>query len=114
MAVTTAGGSSATSKADRFKFMPTITQVSPSSGPTAGGETVTVTGTGFVSGQTTIKFGMRKATAVSCVSWDVANPAAETTCTVTSPAHGAETVDVRAVVNKATSPKTSGDQYTYA
>jgi pimeloyl-ACP methyl ester carboxylesterase len=112
--VTTAGGTSATSKADRFKFTPTITGVSPSSGSTAGGETVTITGTGFVSGQTMIKFGTRKATAVSCVSWDVANPAAETTCTVSSPAHGAETVNVRATVNKATSPKTAGDRYTYA
>jgi hypothetical protein len=112
--VTTAGGSSATSTADRFKFTPTVTQVSPSSGSTAGGETVTVRGAGFVSGQTTIKFGTRRATAVSCVSWDVANPTAETTCTVTAPAHGAGTVDVRAMINKATSAKTSGDRYTYA
>jgi hypothetical protein len=112
--VTTAGGTSATSKADRFKFTPTISSVSPGGGSTAGGETVTVTGTGFISGQTTIKFGARKATSVSCASWDVANPTLETTCTVTAPMHSAGTVDVRGTVNKATTPRTPADRYTYA
>jgi hypothetical protein len=76
---------------------------------------VTVTGTGFVSGQTTIRFGAAKAaTMVNCVSWDVNNPSATTTCTVTSPAHSAETVNVRAIVNKAISPKVAADRYTFS
>jgi hypothetical protein len=50
--VTTAGGTSATGAADRFSYTatppsaPTITAIGPSSGPTSGGTTVTVTGTG--------------------------------------------------------------------
>jgi len=111
--VTTAGGTSGTGRADRFKFVPTISNVSPSQGSTAGGETVTITGTGFVSAATTVKFGRVKARSVNCTSWDVANPAVETTCTVTSPAHMAATVNVRATVNKTTSPNTAADQYTY-
>jgi hypothetical protein len=112
--VATAGGTSATSRADRFTFAPTVTQVSPSSGPAAGGQTVTITGTGFVSAHTTIKFGTRKAIVVSCSSWDPSNPSVESTCTVSSPPHAAETVDVRATVNGVSSAKTARDRYTYS
>jgi len=111
---TTAGGTTAISTADRFTFTPTISGVSPRSGSSAGGETVTITGTGFVSGHTTIKFGAAKATAVNCTSWNVSNPTVATTCTVTSPAHRAETVNVRATVNKVTSPHTPADRYTFS
>ncbi|HEX4444227.1 MAG TPA: SdrD B-like domain-containing protein [Galbitalea sp.] len=47
--VTTPGGSSAISVADEFTHFepPTITSISPSAGPTAGGTAVTITGTGF-------------------------------------------------------------------
>jgi len=46
--VTTAAGTSATSRADQFSYgAPTVTQINPSAGPTAGGTTVTITGTGF-------------------------------------------------------------------
>jgi Secretory lipase/IPT/TIG domain len=111
--VSTAGGTTPTVTADRFKFLPTITNVSPNSGPTAGGQSVTITGTGFVSGQTTIKFG-RKALSVDCTSWNVASPSAETICTAITPQHTAGTVDVRATVNKVTSVKTAPDRYTYS
>ncbi len=45
--VTTAEGTSAISSADRFTYVPApvVTSVSPTSGPTAGGTTVTITGT---------------------------------------------------------------------
>ena len=45
--VVTAGGTSATSSADHFLYIaaPTVTSISPSSGPTAGGTSVTITGT---------------------------------------------------------------------
>jgi hypothetical protein len=36
--------------------MPTITSISPPSGPAAGGQPTTITGTAFVAGQTQIKF----------------------------------------------------------
>ena len=47
--VTTPGGKSATSPADRFTYIvaPAVTGVSPTSGPLAGGTLVTITGSGF-------------------------------------------------------------------
>jgi alpha-tubulin suppressor-like RCC1 family protein len=107
--VTNEWGTSPISLADRFKFAPTVSNVSPNTGSTAGGTTVTVTGTGFVAGTTAtkFKFGLRKGTSVSCAS--------TTTCKVVSPAHAAGTVDVKATVNKVSSAKSApADQYTYA
>ena len=50
--VTTPGGTSATSSADHFTYtaVPTVTAVSPSSGPGAGGTSVTVTGSNLANG----------------------------------------------------------------
>jgi hypothetical protein len=45
--VTTTWGTSPTSLADRFKFAPTVTGLTPATGSSAGGSSVTVTGTGF-------------------------------------------------------------------
>jgi hypothetical protein len=52
--VKTVGGSTDTSSADRFTYVPapTITTVSPSSGPTAGGTAITISGSGFLPGAT--------------------------------------------------------------
>ena len=56
--VTTPGGTSAISAADKFTYLaiPTVTGITPAAGPVAGGTTVTVTGTGFT-GATVVKFG---------------------------------------------------------
>src|SRR5437016_1687044 len=56
--VTTGGGTSATSAADQFTYIgaPTVTNVSPNTGPTTGGTSVTITGTNFT-GATAVKFG---------------------------------------------------------
>ncbi|MCL4449517.1 MAG: IPT/TIG domain-containing protein, partial [Actinobacteria bacterium] len=75
----TAGG---TSNGVNFIYIPppTITSISPTSGPQIGGTTVTLTGTGFstTGGGTTVDFGPNNpATSVSCPS--------TTSCTVTSP-----------------------------
>jgi hypothetical protein len=104
----TSGGTSAVTTADRFKFTPTITALNPTGGSTAGGNTVTVKGTGFGIGTkaTIFKFGTAKATGVSC-------PTAEE-CTVIAPSHAAGKVAVKATVNKVSSPKTSADLYTYS
>jgi hypothetical protein len=68
---------------------------------------VTVTGTGFALGSaTTFKFGSAKASSVNCSS--------STKCTVLSPPHVAATVDVKATVNAIASPKSAGDQFTFA
>lgn len=45
--ITTAGGTFTMSGAYRYSPAPTASAVNPSSGPEAGGNTVTITGTGF-------------------------------------------------------------------
>src|SRR6185369_15157611 len=61
--VTTPGGTSATSAADQFTYAapPTVTSISPTSGPQTGGTTVVITGTNF-SGATAVTFGATAAT----------------------------------------------------
>src|SRR5204862_152124 len=56
--VTTAGGTSAISLKDHYKFTPLVASVSPTGGPGAGGTTVTVNGSGFAPGApaTKVKF----------------------------------------------------------
>jgi alpha-tubulin suppressor-like RCC1 family protein len=106
--VTNSWGTSAVSKADRFTFTPTVTGLSPTSGPEAGGTSVTVTGSGFATGTTAtrFRFGTTLAASVNCTS--------SSTCTVVSPAHEARTVDVKASVNHVPSPRNRpGDQFTY-
>jgi hypothetical protein len=106
--VTTPGGTSVVTTADRFKFTPTITELQPTGGSTLGGNTVTIKGTGFGAGTkpTVFKFGTAKATGVSCTTTEQ--------CTVIAPAHSAGKVAVKATVNKVSSPKASGDVYTYS
>ena len=55
--VVTPDGTSAVTPADQFTFVPgtEITGISPASGPTAGGNTITITGTGFT-GTTAVLF----------------------------------------------------------
>jgi hypothetical protein len=105
--VTNQIGTSAITTADRYKYTPTVTSLSPNSGTTAGGTSVSVTGTGFALGAgTSFRFGGTKAATVSCAS--------STKCTVLAPPHAAATIDVKATVNAIASPKATGDQYTYS
>ena len=62
--VSTPGGTSATSAADEYTYIPapTVTKVEPTSGPAAGGTTVTITGTNLT-GASEVKFGANAATA---------------------------------------------------
>jgi hypothetical protein len=58
--VTTPGTTSAPTSADQFNYFlpaPAVTAINPTSGPAAGGTTVTVTGTGFT-GVTGVAFGV--------------------------------------------------------
>jgi hypothetical protein len=57
--VHTTGGTSAGNPASDFTYkaaavVPTVTKVSPNSGPTTGGTPITITGTGFVTGATVV------------------------------------------------------------
>jgi hypothetical protein len=103
--VTTAGGSSATSAADQFTYSdaPTVTNISPASGPAAGGTSVTITGTNF-SGATAVTFG-----AAAAASF-IVNSA--TSISTTAPA-GTGTVDVVVTTLDGASATSAADQYTY-
>jgi alpha-tubulin suppressor-like RCC1 family protein len=105
--VTSAGGTSATTAKDHFKYTPVIESITPANGPLAGGGTVTIEGFGFAPGTGTTKFKFAKAAkTVVCAS--------TTTCTVTVPAGKARgTVDVKATANKANSAPSAGDRYTF-
>lgn len=83
-----------------------VTSVAPNNGPLAGGTPVTITGSGFLPGATSVNFGSLVAAGVNCAS--------TTTCTVNTPTSGvAATVDVRVVVGGQLSPITPADQFTY-
>ncbi|MGZ4712665.1 MAG: beta strand repeat-containing protein [Acidimicrobiia bacterium] len=105
--VTTVGGTSATGAADQFTFVaaPTVTSVTPNTGPTAGGTSVTIAGTDLT-GATAVSFGGTAAT-----SFTVDNASQ---ITATSPAHAAGAVDVTVTTPSGTSATSANDQFTYA
>ncbi|WP_205746406.1 IPT/TIG domain-containing protein [Dyella amyloliquefaciens] len=104
--VATAGGTSATSASDQFTYIasPTVTSLSPTRGPAAGGSSVTITGANF-SAVTAVTFG-----ATAAASFTV-NSA--TSITAVAPA-GTGTVDVRVTTFGGTSATGPEDQFTYA
>jgi len=83
---------------------PTVTSISPNTGPSAGGTSVTITGTNLT-GATSVKFGNTAATSVTVNS--------ATSITATSPA-GSGTVDVTVITGAGTSATSAADQFTYA
>jgi IPT/TIG domain len=93
-----------------FKFRPSITSVSPGSGPLAGGTPVTITGTNL-SNTNRIEFGKNNASSLEC---------SETSCTVLAPAaKTAGKVTVKAHVEAGYKPPedfsivTEATQFTY-
>jgi uncharacterized repeat protein (TIGR02543 family) len=85
---------------------PTISNVTPSSGPAAGGTSVTITGTNFIAGTISVLFG---GTAANC-SNDTASPTTKLNCT--TPRHAAGVVDVVVTVSEQPATKTGGFTYT--
>jgi hypothetical protein len=85
---------------------PTVTSVSPDAGPTAGGTSVTVTGSGFT-GTSQVWFGYGY---VLAASFTVDSP---TQITAVSPAQAAGTVGVRIVTPGGTSNPGSSDLFSY-
>ena len=106
--VTTPGGTSAISAADQFTYVaaPTVTSISPTAGPTSGGTTVTITGTGFLAADPTgaVKFG------ASIATYTINS---NTQITATSPASPAGTFDLTVATPGGTSATSAADQYTY-
>jgi plastocyanin len=82
---------------------PTISSIAPTSGSQTGGTSVTITGTGFLSGAT-VKFGTTSATNVNVTS---------TSITATTPAHAVGKVDV-IVTNSDGQSATLTQGFTYA
>ena len=82
---------------------PSVTSITPTSGPTAGGTTVTITGTNLT-GATAVDFGSVAATNLSCTS---------TECSITDPGEGSGIVDVTVTTPGGSSAKSTADQFTY-
>ena len=89
----------------RFSYIPSLASISPTSGPTAGGTVVTITGAGFdiVAGHTKFKFGGVLASNVTCST--------STSCTAVTPAHTAGFVRVVTIVDGVRSSSFVGFRY---
>jgi hypothetical protein len=83
---------------------PTITAISPTSGSTTGGTSITITGTNFFN-VSSVKFGTTNATGFTVNS--------ATQITATSPAGTAGPVDVSVISAGGTSAFNANDQFTY-
>ncbi|MHB8452207.1 MAG: beta strand repeat-containing protein, partial [Mycobacteriales bacterium] len=105
MSVATSADTVAQPSADyTITSVPKVTSLSPTTGPVAGGTSVTITGQGFT-GATGVKFGTFTA------SFTIVG---DTTITATSPASSQPgTVDVTVTVGSITSATSSADQFTY-
>jgi hypothetical protein len=114
VAVTTAGGT-ATSAADFTVTVsgPTVTNVTPNSGPTAGGTVVTIDGTNFVPGFTGVNFVPTGGTAGLGNAATLITCSSTTSCIATSPAGAPGKVHVLVTVGGVESPKTPADDFTY-
>lgn len=86
------------------ELVPTIDSVSPNSGSDAGGQTVTISGSGFIPFETSVSFGGAAATNIQVLS--------STTLTTVTPAHTAGVVDV-VVANLTGSSEPYAGGYTY-
>jgi hypothetical protein len=105
--VTTPSGTSATGSADKFTYstppVPVVTGVSPATGPSAGGTTVFVTGSGF-NGLTGVSFGVNAAPTGYALS--------DTLAYAISPA-GTATVDITITTAGGTSATSANDRFVY-
>lgn len=83
---------------------PTVTSLNPTSGTTAGGNSVAITGTNLT-GASAVTFGGDPGISVVAVT--------DTLVTVTAPAHAAGVVDVIVTTPGGASANTAADDYTY-
>ena len=108
--VNTSGGTSTTSSADKFTYVPApvVNSISPTSGPASGGTTMTITGS-YLAGATAVYFG--SSNNVAKIISD-----SNSTITATSPNENPGTVRVHVTTTGGTSdPNNNGpnDQFTY-
>ena len=104
--ITTPGGTSPTTGDDQFSYdpVPAVTAISPSSGSSSGGTSVTITGTGFT-GATAVDFGSAPAQSFTLDS--------ATQITATSPAEAAGTTDVNVTTPGGTSSSGTSDRFSF-
>ncbi len=107
--VTTSGGTSTASAADRFQYVapgqaPSIKKLSVKRGPAAGLTSVTIAGTGFI-GVTSVQFG-----SVRTAGFEVNS---KTSITVLSPAATSGVVDVTVTTPNGTSATSPKDRFKY-
>jgi hypothetical protein len=84
---------------------PTVNGITPNTGTTAGGTSVTIGGSGFT-GATLVTFG-----STAAISYTVDS---DTQITATSPVENAGTVDVTVTTSAGTSATSTFDRFTYA
>jgi subtilisin family serine protease len=107
--VSAPGGQSATVPGDRFTYVspppppPAVTAVSPSTGPQAGGTSVTITGSNL-DGATGVEFGSQGAAIIDVSA---------TSITATAPP-GSGTVDVSVTTPAGASAAVQADRFTYS
>jgi hypothetical protein len=85
------------------KAAPAVTAVSPGSGPTAGGRSITLTGTAFT-GASQVTIG------AASVPFTVRS---DTSITAVTPPHGSATIDIRVTTPGGTTATRSADRYRY-
>jgi hypothetical protein len=83
--------------------LPTVTSINPESGSSAGGTPVTITGSGFITGATTVEIGGVAASSVQVIS--------DTELTAVAPANALGAAEV--VVADANGASTGGPAFTY-
>lgn len=104
--VTNGAGTSSIVAGDQYTYIaaPTITSLTPVTGPDVGATSVAITGTGFT-GATAVHFGATSATTYTVNS--------STSITATAPQHAAGTVDVTVTTSGGPNVTTAADHYTY-
>lgn len=104
VSVTNLGGTGTDRAAFTYVAPPAVTSVSPSSGPTTGGTTVTITGTDFSIATAAVKFG-----STGAASFTVTSP---TTIKAVTESHAAGTVDVSVTTASGAAGKTTAFTFT--
>ncbi|MGA7988104.1 MAG: IPT/TIG domain-containing protein [Candidatus Dormiibacterota bacterium] len=120
--VQTAGGTSGITSNDQYSYVaiPTVTNVSPSIGPTGGGNTVTITGTTFesVGNWSASSIFIGSSVTTQCPGSPGApcfTPNNPTSITVSNvPAHAAGAVDITVTTPGGTSTASGNGTYTFA
>jgi hypothetical protein len=106
--ITTSGGTSSVVAADQFTYVasarPVVNHLAPTAGPVSGGNSVTLTGSGFT-GATSVVFGGRAASSFTVVS--------NTTIVAVAPPQSAAAHHIYVITPGGTSAPYSTNLYTY-